>query len=714
MLAAITIALPASGVDDTVTLNFVNAEIDAVVKAVSEITGRNFILDPKIKGTVNIISARPVPKSLVYPTLLSALRLQGVAAVEGNGVTKLVLETDAKMHGSDVRVGTDGGGGDRLQTQVVILRNESAQQLVNVLRPLITPNNTIAAFPGANALVITDYAENLRRIEKIIASLDQPPAGEPSIVMLKYASALDIVPLINRLLGAEAATQAAGAQPGDSQQRVTLVADPRSNSVMLRSDNVARAARVRALIEQLDTPGRPGGNMYVVYLKNAEATRVAQTLRALMTGGSDATPQPAGPSMIANTLGASSATAGAPPQPAPSQANPFSGANTGGAGGALPGGLTIQADIASNALIIMGPEPLYNNLRAIIERLDVRRAQVFVEALIVEVAADRVAQFGIQWQILQGIDKTNVQGFGGTNFGSRDSGNNIISGSLNLGALGQGLNAGILNGTVTIPGLGTITNLAFLARALETDAGANILSTPTLLTLDNEEARIIVGQNVPIVTGQYTTPSSSTVQPFQTFDRKDIGIMLRVKPQITEGGTVRLMIYQEVSRIESFSTTTGLVLSKRALESSVIVDDQSVAVLGGLIQDTFSDGSDRVPILGDLPVLGAFFRYDARKRQKVNLMIFLKPTVVRTDAQGRQLTSERYDYIQGEQQRTRPEPRYFWMDQTVPTLPFEGLMPGTKAGEVQSNTAPPRTPLDEALKKPVPPPAPPVAPNAPQ
>jgi len=710
LLAAIAIALPASGADDTVTLNFVNADIDAVVKAVSEITGRNFILDPKIKGTVNIISARPVPKSLVYPTLLSALRLQGVAAIEGNGVTKLVLETDAKMHGSDVG---QGGGGDRLQTQVIILRNESAQQLVNVLRPLITPNNTIAAFPGANALVITDYAENLRRIEKIIASLDQPPAGEPSIVTLKYASALDVVPLVNRLLGAEAAT--GGAQAGDAQQRVTLVADPRSNSVMLRSDNPARAARVKALIEQLDTPGRPGGNMYMVYLRNADATRVAQTLRSLMCGGSDAPAPQSAPSMIGNTLGASStATAQPAAGAAASTANPFAGASTGGAGGMLPGGLMIQADVASNALIIMGPEPLYNNVRAIIERLDVRRAQVFVEALIVEVAADRMAEFGIQWQILQGINKSNVQGFGGTNFGTRDSGNNIISGSLNLGALGQGLNAGILNGTVTIPGLGTITNLAFLARALEQDAGANILSTPTLLTLDNEEARIIVGQNVPIVTGQYTTPSSSTVQPFQTFDRKDIGIMLRVKPQITEGGTIRLMIYQEVSRIESFTTTTGLVLSKRALESSVIVDDQSVAVLGGLIQDTFSDGSDRVPILGDLPILGAFFRYDARKRQKVNLMVFLKPTVVRTDAQGKMLTSDRYDYIMNEQQRSRPEPRYFWMDQTVPTLPSVGLMPGTKAGEIPSTVAPARTPLEEALKAPLPPPTPPAAPNAPQ
>ena len=716
LVVALVVAFPAAAADETVTLNFVNADIDAVVKAVSEITGRNFVVDPKIKGTVNIISARPVPKSLVYPTLLSALRLQGVVAVEGNGVTKLVLETDAKMHGSAVGAGAVGAGGDRLQTQVIPLRFESAQQLVNVLRPLITPNNTIAAFPAANALIVTDYAENLRRIEKIIASLDLAPAGEPMIVTLKYASALDLVPLVNRLLGAETAAQ--GAAGPDAQQRVTLVADPRSNSVMLRSDNAPRAARVKALIEQLDTPGRPGGNMFIVYLKNAEAARVAQTLRSLLSGGGDSPAAPAAPSAIGNQLGTATPASAASSQPTAATANPFAGAAVGGGGGgALPGGLTIQADTANNALIIMGPEPLYNNLRAIIERLDVRRAQVFVEALIVEVAADRMAEFGIQWQILQGINKNNVQGFGGTNFGTQGNpSNNIISGSLNLGALGQGLNAGILNGTVTIPGLGTITNLAFLARALEQEAGANILSTPTLLTLDNEEARIIVGQNVPFVTGQYaTTGSSSTVQPFQTIERRDIGVMLRVKPQITEGGTVRLVIYQEVSRIESFSTTTGLVLSKRALESSVIVDDQSVAVLGGLIQDSFTDGSDRVPLVGDLPLIGAFFRYDARKRQKVNLLVFLKPTVVRSDAQGRAITSERYDYIMGEQLKNRPEYRYFWNDQTAPVLPPQGMSPGTAAGEVQSNTTQPGAPppIIPPLVPPIgsPPPAPPAAPS---
>ncbi|MGI8894093.1 MAG: type II secretion system secretin GspD [Casimicrobiaceae bacterium] len=684
ILSLLALAQPGLAAEDTVTLNFVNADIEAVVKAVSEITGRNFIVDPKVKGTVNIVSARPVPRSLVYPTLLSALRLQGITAVEGNGVTKLVAEADAKQHGSEVLRGPVGAGGDRLVTRVITLRFESAAQLVNVLRPLITPNNTIVAYPGSNALVITDYAENLRRIEKIIASLDQPPGGEPVLVTLKHASAIDLVPLVNRLIAGDAGVP--GGQPGDVQQRVTVVADARSNSVLLRSDNPGRAARVKALIEQLDTPGRAGGNIFIVYLKNADAARVAQTLRALLSGGSDAAPPPTGTSLSAGAIGNQlSASSPASPQGAlTAAANPFVSGAVGG-GGSNGSGVTIQADTANNALIIMGPEPVYNNLRAIIDRLDVRRAQVFVEALIVEVSADKAAEFGIQWQVLQGADlqRDGIQGFGGTNLGGRGTGRNIIDASVNIGSLAQGLNLGIINGTITIPGLGIITNLALLARALETNANANILSTPTLLTLDNEEARIIVGQNVPFVTGQYaTTASTTTVLPFQTIERRDVGVLLRVKPQITEGGSVRLVVYQEVSRVEDRRDPAGIILSKRALESSVVIDDQQIVVLGGLIQDTFSDGTDKIPVAGDVPVIGNLFRYDSRRRSKTNLLVFLKPTVVRTDAQGKVLTSERYDYIMNEQERTRPLPRWFWDDPSYPQLPAAGAMPGTSAGTV--------------------------------
>jgi general secretion pathway protein D len=689
LIGALGWAVVARAADEPVTLNFVNADIDAVVKAVSEITGRNFVLDPKVKGTVNIISARPVPRSLVYPTLLSALRLQGFTAVEADGVVKIVPEVDAKMQGGAVAQGPVVGGGDRLVTQVVTLRYESAQQLVNVLRPLITPNNTIAAYPGSNALVITDYADNLKRLDRIIASLDQPPAGEPVVVPVRHASALDLVPILNRLLVEPTATGTPGA-PADAQQRVTLVADPRSNSILVRADNPGRVTRVRQLINDLDTPGRAGGNMFIVYLKNAEAARVAQTLRAMLTGveGTSAAGS-AGTPLTPISLGASApSAAGMAAAPLTSSLAPASasGSPTFSASGA-----TITADTANNALVIMAPEPVYNNLRTIIEKLDVRRAQVFVEALICEVSADKAAEFGIQWQALTGYNTTQTRVIGGTNFTPRSPVNssNIIDIAVNPGSAGQGLNLGVMRGTVNIPGLGVITNLAFLARALETQVNANILSTPTLLTLDNEQAQILIGQNIPLLTGSYaTTGNANTVTPFQTYERKDVGLVLRVKPQITEGGTVRLVLYQEVSRVDSTASTRDfVVLSKRVLESSVIVDDSSIIVLGGLIEDRLTDGTEKVPLLGDIPVAGALFRYDARSRTKTNLLVFLKLTVLRTDADGRAIASERYDYLLGEQARSVLPERLFWNDKTQPQLPPEGVMPGTP-----QSVAPPTPP----------------------
>ncbi len=652
---------------DTVTLNFVNADIDAVVRAVSEITGRNFILDPRVKGTINIVSARPVPKSLVYPTLLSALRLQGFTAVESDGIVKIVPEADAKMQGGSV--GTTGATGDRLITQVIPLRSESAAQLVNVLRPLISPNNTIAAFPASNALVITDYADNVRRLMRIIQSLDQPPLGEPLIVPVKNASALDMVGVLNRTL-ADSGGQAGAA--ADTRERVSLVAEPRSNSILVRSENPARAVRVRQLIEQLDTPQRAGGNIFIIYLKNADALRVAETLRGLYggsTGGDRGLP-----SVTTATAAPAAATVSASITSSPAATTPLSTSGLASASAPIiAGAATIQADAANNALIIMAPEPIYNNLRAIIEKLDVRRAQVFIEALIVEVTADKAGEFGIQWQVLTGLDprRTGIQGFGGTNFGARGGGNNIIDASVNVGSLAQGLNLGVINGTITIPGLGIISNIGLLVRALATDANANILSTPTLLTLDNEEARVMVGSNVPFITGQYaTTGSTSTVQPFQTIERHDVGLLLRVKPQITEGGAVRMVLYQEVSRVDQGTRTdaTGPTLTKRSLESSVVVDDQQIVVLGGLIQDTFTDTTDKIPFAGDLPVLGQAFRYDTRTRTKTNLLIFIKPTVIRNAADGRPITSQRYDYLRGEQADIQPQPRWFWPDTTSPEL----------------------------------------------
>jgi len=688
---------------DTVTLNFVNADIDAVVKAVGEITGRNFLVDPRVKGTVNIVSARPVPRALVYPTLLSALRMQGFAAVESDGITKIVPEAEAKTQAGPVARATVNASGDRIVTQVIPLRYESAAQLVTVLRPLVTPNNVISAYIPNNAVIVTDYADNVKRIDRIIASLDQPPSGEPVLVQVKNASAIDVAALVNRVLTENA--PGAPASQVEAQQRVALVPDPRSNSILVRADNPARAARVRQLIEQLDTPSRTGGNVFIVYLKNAEAAQVAETLRGLYSGERSptaATPPtataiptaaaPGATAMTTTSLGLSSAAT-----------SPLATSTTAGSQTAFAaGGAVVEADTANNALIIMAPEPVYNNLRAVIERLDTRRAQVFVEALIVEVSSDKAAEFGIQWQVLTGAkpSSTGIQGIGGTNFGTRGNGQNIIDASVNLGSLGNGLNLGVINGTITIPGLGIISNLGLLVRALETDSTAKILSTPTLLTLDNEEARIIVGQNVPFITGQYaTTGTTGTVQPFQTIERRDVGLVLRVKPQITEGGTIRLGIYQEVSTVQD-NSAAGPILSKRALESSVVVDDQQIVVLGGLIQDSMNDGTQKLPYAGDVPFFGSLFRYDNRSRQKTNLMIFLKPTIVRGSAGGHEITSERYDYLRGEQSRMGLDPRWFWNDPTVPQLPPQGAMPGSPQGNTSGYAAPLGAPAPAATTPP--------------
>jgi general secretion pathway protein D len=652
VLVAAAAAGPASAADDTVTLNFVNADIEAVVKAVAEMTGRNFILDPKVKGTINIVSARPVPISLVYPTLLSALRLQGYAAVETDGLTKIVPEAEAKQHASPVSLGAVTAGGDRLVTEVYVLKSESAAQLVNVLRPLITPNNSIAAVPTGNALVITDYADNLKRIDRIIASLDVPPAGEPIIVPLRYASAIDLVQILNRLLADSAAAPGTAHDP---QQRVALAADPRSNSVLVRADSPTRLARVRALIEQLDTPGRAGGNIFIIYLKNAEAVRVALTLRGLLGGGggdttanASASSTPVSLSSSLSAIGGNSTTTMGATLPATS---PASGGTSFSAGG-----VTVTADPTNNALIVMAPEPVYNNIRAIVEKLDTRRAQVFVEALIVEVSADRAAEFGIQWQYLQPNSGSTYVG-GGTNFGARGSGTNILDTSVNLGSAGNGLNLGLIRGSITIPGLGVITNLAMLVRALQGDNTSNILATPNLLMLDNEESKIIVGQNVPFITGQYAqTGTASSVTPFQTIERKDVGVTLRVKPQITEGGSVRVNVYEEVSSVSDTTNPAGIIINKRALESTVLIDDGSIIVLGGLIQDSQVDNTQKIPFLGDIPVAGALFRYDNRTRSKTNLMVFLRPTIVRNSSIGGMLTTDRYDYIIGEQKAMKTDP----------------------------------------------------------
>jgi general secretion pathway protein D len=330
----------------------------------------------------------------------------------------------------------------------------------------------------------------------------------------------------------------------------------------------------------------------------------------------------------------------------------------------------IQADPATNSILINAPDAIYNNLRAALDKLDVRRAQVYVEALIAEITADKAAEFGVQWQNLRGAGATDssARAFGGTNFGG--PGQNVLGISANPASAGRGLNIGIVKGLVKIPGVGEVLNLGLLVRALETDNNANILSTPTLLTLDNEEARIVIGQNVPFITGQYALSGAATTPtPFQTVERRDVGLTLRVRPQISEGGTVRLQIYQEVSSVQDTTNPAGVITNKRAVESMVLVDDGEIVVIGGLIQDSVKDGVEKVPLLGDLPLLGALFTYNTRSRVKTNLMVFLRPTVLRDAQRAESLTSGRYDYILGEQLKSKPASSPPLPDMEPPTLP---------------------------------------------
>ena len=630
---------------EPVTLNFSNAEIDAVARTMASITGFNVVVDPRVKGTLTLVTDKPVSRGAAMNQFLAALRLQGFTMVESAGLYKVVPEADAKLQSAGVTISDNAAGsgdlatGNQISTQIFRLNFESANNLVTVLRPLISPNNTINANPGNNSLVITDYSDNLRRLARIIAAMDVANATNVEVLTLKHAIAVDLAPLVLRLIESSG-TATVG---GDTSFRTTLIAEPRSNTLILRAANPARVALVKSLVEKLDQPAAnsgngAAGNIYVVYLKNADATKLAVTLRAAMTGQTPA-------------------AAGAPATGA-ATAPPASVSATGG---------QVQADASTNSLIITAPEPQYRQLRAVIDRLDGRRAQVLVESLIVEVNADRAAEFGVQWQGPLGQSGDGVIGLLGTNFGA--AGKNIINQALGAGTVapGTGFNFGAaqrVNGVYV---------LGFLANFLESSGSGNVLSTPNLLTLDNEEAKIVIGENVPFVTGSYTSNNTSgnTVNPFTTVERKDVGLTLKVRPQINENGTVKLVIYQETSAVKAGteSAANGPTTSKRTIESTVLVDDGSIVVLGGLLQDKYSGNQDKVPGLGDVPLFGNLFKTDSRSRNKTNLMVFLRPVVVRDSQTSDRLSMDRYELMRSGLQAAQPAPSSLAPINEAPLLP---------------------------------------------
>jgi len=682
-------ATPALKSDAPVALNFVNADIEAVSRAMGNLLGRNIIVDPRVKGSITLYAEQPLKAQEAFAQYLAALRGLGFSVVDVAGILKVLPEADAKLQATTVAVDDLKVRGDQILTQVFLLKHENANNLVAVLRPLVNVNNTINANPGNNSLVITDYADNLKRIAKIIAALDSPASSDVEVVPLQHAVASDIAALVQKL--GEGAT-IPGTAPGGGGG-TSVIADPRANTLILRAPNAARLEALKALVTKLDRPGVSAtGGIHVVYLKNADASKLAQVLRAAFSAASSGSSGGGGSS--SGSLGFAAAVGAATQPQMPSMNN--AGANAGGgsaaattpvaqSAGPSTGGF-IQADPSTNSLIITAPDPLYRQVRAVIDQLDGRRAQVYVETMIVKVDASKAGQFGVQWQHLFGTD-SKTGGISGTNFGSGNA--NILGliasvitakgGTLPSTAPSAGLNLGLAHK------VGERFTLAALANFLETETGANILSTPNLVALDNEEAKIVVGQNVPFVTGSFTNTggTGNAANPFQTIERKDVGLVLRVKAQIGEGGAIRMVVYHENSSVvPGSSSTAGLITDKNAIETTVTVDDGGLLVLGGLIKDEYTDGNDGVPGLSKIPLLGNLFKSESRKRVRSNLMVFLRPTVLRTADEAAGLTLSRYEQIRAHQQAAQPAATAVLPDTGAPVLPVQPTVPPKSTGPV--------------------------------
>lgn len=615
---------PVTASQNEMLFNFQDADIKAVIKTISQITGKNFVLDPRVKGKVSIISAKPVSRASAYRIFLSALKAQGFTVADVDRHTVKIVPVGEGKHNSGRYRG--GYQGESLVSQVIIVQHGTATEMVPLLRPLMAPTSQLSAYAPANALIITDYADNVERLLQLVDEIDKPVSTDVTIVPLQHASAVDIADMLDHLLGQQGAPGAKGAPSASA--RTSIVPDLRTNSLLLRSDNPGHVAQVRKLIDKLDVPAKTEGNTRVIYLRNAEAVKLAEILRGLLEASSRGT-----------------ARSGRP------------GTTKPGAAAAPAGAVTslVQADEATNSLIINASDSVYNNLRGVIEKLDARRAQVFVEALIIEITSDQATQFGFQWA---GAGSAGEGGVGGiTNFPL--SGVPLTAAAIDpLSAAGAaGLSLAYIGPDITLPDGRIVRGLGGLARALEDDNAGNILSTPNILTLDNAEAKIVVGQNVPFLTGSFANTGASgggAVNPFQTIERKDVGLTLKIKPQITEGGTVKLEIASEVSSVVRAASVAAqdVITSKRTLETTVVVEDRSTIALGGLIEDTADENEQGVPLLSRIPILGWLFKYQENRKRKTNLMVFLRPTIIRNADESTRFTQDRYEYIIRQQDST--------------------------------------------------------------
>lgn len=604
--------------DDTVTLNLKDADITSVIGTVAEITGKNFIIDPRVKGKVTIISTRPLAADEVYQVFLSILTVHGFAAIPDKNVIKIVPEVTAKQNPIPTADERQPARGDQYATRVFQLENVAAAQLVAVLRPLLPQEAHLAAYPGSNVLIASASAANLERLAQIIRRIDLSGDSEIEFIKLQHASAEEVVRILSSLI-----TDAAKAaqQPGEAPR---LGADLRTNSVLLSGDRAHRL-RLRTLITHLDTPIERSGNTQVIYLRYAKAKELAPVLSGIVGG----MPQKGAGNTPADKAAAQ---------------------------------VTIQADETVNALVISAPPDIMGSLEQVIRRLDIRRAQVAVEAVIAEVSDEKARELGVQWLFDGSADNRPV---GIVNF--TGSGSGLTNLAATPPKVGDGLLA-VVGDTASSGG----TRIGALLRALSGDVNTNILSTPSLVTLDNEEAEIVVGQNVPFITGSYTSTgsgSSTPTNPFQTIARQDVGLSLKIKPQINEGDTIRLEIAQEVSSISSATTgAADIVTNKRAIKTSVLVDSGQVLVLGGLIDDQQVQNDQKVPGLGDIPILGYLFSYKKTMTVKRNLMVFIHPTILRSARDSLAIVGDKYNHMRARQLAVRERGVNLMANDSAPLL----------------------------------------------
>ncbi len=634
----------------TITLNLKDADINALIGTVAEVTGKNFIVDPRVKGKVTVISSRPMNADEVYQVFLSILKVHGFAAVPSGSVVKIVPDVTAKQEGIPNATAREPGSGDEMVTRVIQVDHVAAAQLVPILRPLVPQQGHLAAYPETNVLIISDRAENVSRLVSIIQRIDKVSDSEIEVIRLEHASAAEVVRILNAISRSSAAP---GKAPGATE---ALVADERTNSVLLGGDRAERL-RLRAIISHLDTPLESEGNTKVIYLKYAKAPDLVETLTGV---GKSQTEE---------------AKKGTPAASSEKQ-------------------LDIHADEATNSLVITAPPSLMRSLESVIRQLDIRRAQVLVDAIIAEVGENKARQLGIQWAVFDLSGQTAP--VGGTNF--TNVGTNLVD--IAQGIIDRslvGLTPGLSFGVGKLGNDGV--NFAAVMQALASDGDSNILSTPSLLTLDNEEAEIVVGQNVPFVTGSFTNTGAGgggSVNPFQTIQREDVGITLKIKPQINEGDAVVMQIEQEVSSIASDAQASDLITNKRSIKTNVLANDGQIIVLGGLIEDRVRQSEQKVPLLGDLPLLGALFRAKSSNVDKANLMVFIHPTILRDAGTADSYTASKYNYIRAVESSSFKDGVFMTPEQPQPRLPqmrellelpppFEST-PAGKAEQVKPDT----------------------------